>query len=220
MKVLLSCAVLDPYLRPLLDTDTAATFFDLGLHDDPSLMRPTLQEKLDSLPTPSTVMIGYGLCGNGVVGLEAGPHTLILPKAHDCIGMAYGSNEAHIAAQQANPGTYYLTRGWLGTGNDPLEQYRRYVEQYGQERADRVVEAFYGHYTTVCLMAFSEDELEQVRPLAAPVVEFFQDRWQLEYVERVGIPDFIERLVSTENRNPEDFVVVEPGGTVTMEMFL
>ncbi|MDJ0925394.1 MAG: DUF1638 domain-containing protein [Acidimicrobiia bacterium] len=220
MKVLLSCAVLDPYLSPLLDEETAATFFDLGLHDEPSLMRPTLQEKIDSLSAPSTVMIGYGLCGNGVVGLEAGPHTLILPKAHDCIGMAYGSAEAHMAAQQANPGTYYLTRGWLGTGNDPLEQYQRYVEQYGQERADRVVEAFYGHYTTVCLMAFSEEELEQVRPLAAPVVEFFQDRWQLEYVERVGNPEFVERLVTTENTNPEDFVVVEPGGTVTMEMFL
>ena len=212
--------MLEPYLTPLLDDATPATFFDLGLHDQPTLMRPTLQEKLDALPEPSTVMIGYGLCGNGVVGLEAGPHTLIFPKAHDCIGMAYGSQTAHTAAIQDNPGTYYLSRGWLGTGNDPLEQYHRYIEQYGSKRADRVVEAFYGHYTRVCLMAFSEEELEEVRPLAAPVVQFFQDRWQLEYVERVGDPDFIERLVTADQRSPDEFVVVEPGQVVAMEMFL
>jgi len=108
-------------------------------------MRPALQEELDALTEPTTVLIGYGLCGNGVVGLEAGPHTLILPKAHDCIGMAYGSTKAHSAALMTNPGTYYVTRGWIGTGNDPLEQYERFVEQYGEKRADRVVEAFYGH---------------------------------------------------------------------------
>lgn len=183
-------------------------------------MRPTLQEKIDALLEPSTVLIGYGLCGNGVVGLEAGPHTLVLPKAHDCIGMAYGSAEAHAAAISAHPGTYYLTRGWLNTGNDPLEQYRRYIKQYGQKRADRVVDAYYGHYERVCLMAFSTEELDAVRPLAAPVVDFFQDRWQLEYVERVGDPEFVERLITDEQKAPDEFVIVEPGGTVTMELFL
>jgi hypothetical protein len=220
MKVLLSCAVLESYLRPVLDESMPATFLDMGLHDQPKMMRPAIQEQLDALPEPATVLVGYGLCGNGVVGLEAGPHTLVLPKAHDCIGMAYGSTAAHAAAIQAHPGTYYLTRGWLGTGNDPLEQYERYVKQYGRERADRVVEAFYGHYERVCLMAFSAEELEEVRPLAAPVVQYFQDRWQLEYVERVGDPEFIERLVTDHQKQPEDFVIVEPGGTVTMEMFL
>jgi hypothetical protein len=218
-KVLMGCAVLEPYLTPLLGDATPAIFFDLGLHDQPSLMRPALQEQLDALPEPATVLIGYGLCGNGVVGLEAGSHTLILPKAHDCIGMAYGSNEAHSAAVLANPGTYYVTKGWIGTGNDPLEQYESYVEQYGPDRADRIVNAFYRAYDRVCLMAFSEEELAEVRPLAAPIVQFFQDRWQLEYVEKIGDPSFIEGLVTGDRKQHADFVIVEPGGTVAMEMF-
>jgi hypothetical protein len=220
MTTLLGCAVLESYLRPLLDETTPATFFDLGLHDQPSLMQPTLQEQIDALTEPTTVLVAYGLCGNGVVGLEAGPHTLVLPKAHDCIGMAYGSPEAHAAAISAHPGTYYVTRGWVGTGNDPLEQYEQYVEKYGQKRADRIVEAFYGSYTRVCLVAFSPEELAEVRPLAAPVVRWFQERWQLEYVEHIGDPRFIERLVTDHQKPSAEFVVVEPGGTVTMEMFL
>jgi hypothetical protein len=88
-------------------------------------------------------------------------------------------------------------------------------------------------------MAFSEEELAEVRPLAAPVVQFFQDRWQLEYVEKIGDPTFIERLVTDQHpsvvhragysasgcttdaiEQPGDFVIVEPGGTVIMDMFL
>lgn len=210
--------MLEPYLTPLLDA-TPATFLALGLHDQPVLMRPALQQELDALPEPSTVLVGYGLCGNGVVGLEAGPHTLIFPKAHDCIGMAYGSHAAHAEAIAANPGTYYLSRGWLGTNNDPLEQYERYIGQFGLDSADHVVDAYYGHYETVCLMAFSEEEMAEIRPLAVPVVEFFQDRWGLEYVERVGDPGFIERLMTADQRKPDEFVIVAPGETVSAEMF-
>ena len=90
-QVLLACEVLEDYLRPLLADGASATFFDFGLHDQPSRMQPTLQQRIDAIPEPSTILIGYGLCGNGVVGLEAGPHTLVLPKAHDCIGMTFGS---------------------------------------------------------------------------------------------------------------------------------
>jgi hypothetical protein len=218
-KVLLACEVLEDYLRPLLSESTSATFFDFGLHDQPSRMRPTLQQMLDALPEPSTVLIGYGLCGNGVVGLEAGPHTLVLPKAHDCIGMTFGSNQAHAAELAAHPGTYYLTRGWLGTGNDPLEQYERYIDRYGRERAGRVVDALYGAYERVCLVAFSAEELAAVRPLAAPVVRFFRDRFQLEYVERIGDSSFIERLMGDGPKDGAEFIVIPSGGVVSQEIF-
>jgi len=211
--------VLEDYLRPLLDDDTPATFFDFGLHDQPSRMGPALQERLDAITEPSTVLIGYGLCGNGVVGLEAGPHTLVLPKAHDCIGMTFGSTEAHQAEAAVHPGTYYLTRGWLGTGNDPLEEYEEYVARYGRGRADHVVDVLYSGYQRVCLVAFSAEELAEVRPLAAPVVEFFQERFDLEYVERIGDSGFIERLMDEGPKHAGEFVVIPPGGVVSQEMF-
>lgn len=218
-KVLLACEVLEDYLRPLLADGTPATFFDFGLHDQPARMQPALQERLDAICEPSTVLIGYGLCGNGVVGLEAGPHTLVLPKAHDCIGMTFGSSEARAAEAAAHPGTYYLTRGWIGTGNDPLEQYESFVERYGREKADRVVDALYGAYERVCLMAFTAEEMAAVRPRAAPIVRFFQEKFQLDYVERIGDKRFIERLMDERPKNPAEFVVVPPGGVVTQQMF-
>ncbi len=219
-RVLLACEVLEDYLRPLLGDTTSATFFDFGLHDQPSRMQPALQQRIDALPEPTTVLIGYGLCGNGVVGLEAGPHTLVLPRAHDCIGMTFGSTEAHLAEASAHPGTFYLTRGWLGTGNDPLEEYEGYVEQYGRDRADHVIDVLYAGYERVCLVAFSAEELAEVRPLAAPVVEFFRERFGLEYVERIGDSSFIERLMDEDRKDAAKFVVIPPGGVVRQDMFL
>ena len=107
----------------------------------------------------------------------------------------------------------------MGTGNDPLEEYEQLVEEYGRERADRVVDAFYGAYERVCLVAFSAEELAAVRPLAAPVVSFFQDRFQLEYVERIGDSGFIERLMEEGAKNDAEFVVIPPGGVVSQDLF-
>ena len=40
------------------------------------------------------VLLGYGLCSNGLVGLAAQSVPLIVPRAHDCITLFLGSKEA------------------------------------------------------------------------------------------------------------------------------
>ena len=36
------------------------------------------------------ILLGYGLCGNGLDGLSARHTRLVLPRAHDCIGLLMG----------------------------------------------------------------------------------------------------------------------------------
>jgi hypothetical protein len=221
MSVLLACRVLQGLLEPHLPDATTTTFFDYGLHMRPSEMRPTLQERLDALPEPETVIIGYGLCGNGVVGLEAGPHTLVMPRTHDCIAMMLGSREAYEKEFAANPATYYLTLGWLQTGDDPLGEYHRLVAQYGPERAGDLIDTIYGSYRRLCVIAFSPEEMEETRRLAAPVADFCRSRWGATCEERIGDPGLIVRLAAFRPDEVDpDLLVIPPGGTVTQEMFL
>jgi uncharacterized protein YgbK (DUF1537 family) len=58
-----------------------------ALHRNLSGFRLALQTQLDALPKSSRVVVGYGLCGNGVLGLHSGRHTLITPRVHDCIAL-------------------------------------------------------------------------------------------------------------------------------------
>jgi hypothetical protein len=90
-------------------------FFEMGLHDRPDQMRAELQKNLDAVDARSdieAVILAYGLCGLGTVGLRPSHHQLVIPRAHDCITVFVGSKEAYAEHQRACPSCYYYTPGW------------------------------------------------------------------------------------------------------------
>jgi len=223
--VILACQVMQSLIQPHArdEETTPATYMDYGLHIRPEKMTPALQNQLDALPQPSLVLIGYGLCGNGLDGLKAGPHTLIIPRADDCITILLGSYQAYIQAFREQPGTYYLTKGWLESGSDPLKEYRTYVDRYGVENADSLIDLMYGRYKRLCFVAHSQADLDEYRPQALEIAQFCARRWGMTYEERIGSDSLIRRLLEAGRRPGElgdDFVVVPPGGTVEQKMFL
>ena len=186
-------------------------------------MAPCLQKELDALEEPSLVLIGYGLCGNGLEGLEARRHTLVIPRADDCITILLGSHQAYARAQQEHPGTYYLTRGWLEAGGHPLAEYQALVERFDRESADHVIDTLFGGYTRLCLLASTEADLAAGRAEAREIAEFCSKRWGMSYQERIGSDALLRGLLNAPQAMDalgEDFVVVPPGGTVKAQMFL
>jgi hypothetical protein len=192
-------------------------------------MAAAIQEELDALAEPHLVCIGYGLCGNGLVGVKAGRHTLVIPRTDDCIAMFLGSYEAYLKEFRSVPGTYYLTRGWLESGSDPLREFRECEARYGSEDAGWIMDEQYSNYERLCLVAHDEADLEACRPRAREVAEFCGRRWGWRYEERLGSDALIRRLlaVCTSGRLPDDrglleadFVIVPPGGEVRQEPFL
>jgi hypothetical protein len=222
--VILACQVMHSLIQPHLpNTQIPTTYMDYGLHTHPKKMTPTLQAQLDALPEPNLVLIGYGLCGNGLDGLQAGPHTLIIPRADDCIAILLGSYRAYIQAFAEQPGTYYLTKGWLESGSDPLKEYRSYAEKFGEENAGSLVDLMYGNYKRLCFVAHTQSDLDEYRPRALEVAQFCAQRWGMTYEERLGSDDLIRRLLEAPQRPDalgEDFVVIPPGGTVKQQMFI
>jgi len=221
--VVLACGVLEDLLGKRLPREVPVTWMDVVLHNSPKKLSVALNEKLDALPEPSTVLLGYGLCGNGLVGVKAGPHTLIVPRTHDCVAIFLGSHQRYVQRFFANPNTYYLTRGWLDAKDEPLQDYLDYVRDYDEETADYLVEMKYRHYRKLCMVGYSQQELEECRPMAMRVAEFCAQRWNMEYEEVIGSTSLLEALIGMPARlgseNPE-FVVLEPGGEIQVAMFL
>jgi hypothetical protein len=221
--VLLACAVMRDLVEPHLDDAAIETIYmDFGLHETPKRMAPALQEQLDAIEEPSLVLVGYGLCGTGLVGLEAGRHTLVIPRTHDCIAILLGSHQEYMRTIGETPGTYYLTKGWLEAGTDPLSEYESYVERYGAKTADSVMDTMYHNYTQLCLVAHSEAGLAENRARAQAVAAFCKERWGMEYRERVGSEALIAKLLSAPrqlDRLGDEFVVIAPGGRVELNQF-
>ena len=220
---ILACRVLQSMMEPYLrDTSIPVTFMEYGFHRTPQLMTPALQEQLDRITESSVFIIGYGLCGNGLAGLRAGRHTLIVPRVDDCITLLLGSYQSYITEFTAEPGTYYLTKGWLESGSHPLKEYRELLEKYDEETADWIIDEQYRNYKRVVLVAPNLEELDAYRHKAREVADFCAERWGYRYEERIGSDEFVKKLVTVAfqiTESTDDFLVIPPGGEVKQEMF-
>jgi hypothetical protein len=221
--VIIACRVLECLLVPHLRKGAiSAIFMDYGLHRTPEKMQAALQEKITRLAAPSVIVLGYGLCGNGLVGVKAGVHKLIVPRADDCITLLLGSYQRYIEEFSAEPGTYYLSKGWLESGSHPLGEYRALLEKHQKEDADWVIDEQYRNYKRLVLVAPNEAELDACRHQASQVADFCAARWGYRYEERIGCDGFVRRLITEApqlHESTEDFLVVPPGGQIKQEMF-
>ncbi len=222
--VVLACRVFKDLFDRFVRDGTIQQFIylDYGLHNLPKKLNEAVQGALESLSEPSLVILGYGLCGNGLHGVRAGRHTLLIPRADDCIAMFLGSYERYRQEFGSESATYYLTKGWLESGSNPLKEYQGYVERYGTAKADWVMDQLYHNYKRLALVAHSQEDLDAYRGRAEEVARYC-GRWGMRYEELLGSSDFFLHLLeaaSSVECAREDFIVVPPGGELRQGQFL
>jgi hypothetical protein len=221
--VVISCKVLEDLLGKRLPAGTPAVWLDVMLHNSPKKLGAALQEQIDAIAEPSYVVVGYGLCGNGLVGVKARQHTLIIPRTHDCVAIFLGSHQRYVQRFFASPNTYYLTKGWIDARDEPLADYHDYVQEFDEETADYLFEMKYKNYRKICLVGFSQQELDEYREQASAVATFMDARFgNVVYEETLGSTALVESLVKMGERpvDDEEFVVVKPGGEISMDLFM
>jgi hypothetical protein len=94
-------------------------FLPKGLHDIGSApMRERLQERIDATDASryDAILLGYGLCNNGIAGLVARQIPIVVTRAHDCITLFLGNKERYLSHFSENPGVYFKTSGWIERG--------------------------------------------------------------------------------------------------------
>jgi len=187
---------------------------EYGLHNDPKRLHTQLQTAIDNTsPEFGTILIGYGMCANAIVGIKSRGFRLVIPKADDCITLFLGSREEYLHQLRQAPGTYYLTKGWIECGEDPYTEYCAMREKYGNEKAYKITKRYILNYTRLALIDSGNNDSEAYRKYARMVADHFG----LTYEEIPGSMKFLERFVREEWA--KDFVVVPLGGTVQYDMF-
>lgn len=222
--VILACQVFQHWLEQLLPDGLTAnlTFFDYGLHSVPKNLRQTLQQAIDGFEQPSLIVLGYGLCGNGLDGINAGKHYLLIPRTDDCIAILLGSYQAYLREMNTEPGTYYLSKGWLEAGTNPLAESRKYEEKYGAETTAFLMDTQYHHYRRLMMVARNEQELGTYRAQAQEVAAYCV-RWGMRYEELLGTDDYLRRLVEIAiglEQTGDEFLLIPPGGMLTQAHFI
>jgi hypothetical protein len=214
---LIACKVMIEELLPLLPESMETEALDISLHIHPEKLRERLQQAIDSADGRfDPIFLGYGLCSKAVVGLVARKSRLVIPKTDDCIELFLGSRKARLALLAREPGTYFLTRGYIGDGASMItEEYERSVARYGKERAERLLDSMMSHYTRLVYIrtaqaASPESDREYAQAMAA--------RFRLRYEEMAGTTEWLSRMMA--GKWDEGFVVAQPGEVIELRHFM
>jgi len=228
----IACASLRPELEMLAaDAKSAITFrhLEMGLHERCAVaLRDTLQSAIDEVADGDAIAIGYGLCNRGIVGLKARTLPMVIPRAHDCIGMLLGRSQQYLAQLETQPGTYFQSAGWLENspaggdirqpdftfGPNSNVTRERLVDRYGEENADYLLEQFDGftrHYQRLAYIATPAPA--SVRREAAAKQMADKRNWKFERL--TGDLGWLRRLLNAE-WNSREFLTLRPGERVVL----
>jgi hypothetical protein len=207
---LIACAAVIEEMLPFMPSRMSYEVLDFGLHTNPKSLKRALQNAINSsAPDIETILLGYGLCSQAVVGLRSGSRTLIIPRVDDCIAIFLGSAAEYQKQYRSVPGTYYLTKGWIEFGDTPFSEYDILVGRYGEQVAQRIIRQILKNYTRLAFINTGNNGLEHYRERARSMAE----RFNLRYEEIQGSDVIIKRMLY----GPWDdrFIIIPPGKTTS-----
>jgi hypothetical protein len=214
--LVLACAVMEREISKFQNGQVDFKFFDYGLHRTPENMGKALQGEIDQASEENYdgIILGYGLCSNGTVGIHSQKKQLIIPRIHDCISLFLGSPESYKEQAKQYPGTYYLTTGWIDKGETPISKFNSYAQSYDEETARWVLHEEMKNYTRIVFIDTGIPHSEPYRKIAYQNANFLG----ISYVEMKGSPKLFKDLVIGPLE--KDFLVLPKGQSVEQEMFL
>lgn len=231
---LIACGVLRLDMNDVLDrlgTDLGfsydTTYLEGGLHSDPARLRRELQLAVDAVDDgpADRIVLGYGLCGRGTVGIAARSKPLSIPRVHDCIALFLGADSAYRREFAKCPGTYYISAGWYdekvqprgsatpvsdpGSRRAEQAEIDRYASQYGEDNAREIVRflsSWQRNYRRAAFIDTGSGEPERYAGYARAMADAFG--WEYERIE--GRQTLLEKAVRGDTADG-DILNVNPG---------
>ncbi|MGI6778945.1 MAG: DUF1638 domain-containing protein [Acetivibrionales bacterium] len=198
-------------------------FTELGAHEDPEKLRDDLQkrvDKADACGKYDAILLGYGLCGNGTVGIKAGTVPLVIPRAHDCCTIFLGSKDKFIEYFKDNLSSEWSSVGYMERGSDYLrdtdtgkllgmdKDFEQLVEQYGEENAEFIWETLHPKPNNNEIIFIEVPELAHLGYLSRIKSLAEKEGKTLQVFK--GDMALINGLIQG-NWNDRDYLIVSPG---------
>ncbi len=208
-KVVISCGSLKAELEKLEPKahGIRVCYMPHNLHRLPDKMREMLQEKINEFDTrDNQIVLGYGLCSNGVAGLKAPVNGFYVPRVHDCIALYLGSLERYHRFFRERPGTYYLTKNWIENQKDPLGLLENeYTRRVGVEMARETIERELKNYSYICYINTGDKNENKLRERAIENAKALGK----EFIEVEGDNLYFRKILFGPYEK-KDFVYIEP----------
>ena len=230
----IGCAVLALDIKTAaqkLGLDVGVKFLEGGLHERPNVLREKLQAAIDEISASggcNRIVVGYGVCGRGTIGIKAKDVPLALPKVHDCIALFLGGDAVYRREFKKYPGTYYISAGWYEEKTEPHSQrkhtvyygdeklnYDELAEKFGKEAAEETFKFLSTWQKNYQRAAFIETGAKRSSKYEA-YARKMADEYDWTYEKISGDPILIEKLLTAEETTDE-ILVVPPNHVVEFD---
>lgn len=219
MNIIIACGSIRPELEKAKGAEDSVRIITLpqNLHRAPHKMSGVIQKALDQVTGEADkVILGYGLCSNGIVGVEAPSQGLYIPRAHDCITFYLGSRQRYHEIFSKHPGTYHLTRSWIENKTDPLGLLENeYTRRVGREMAEETIQTEIRNYEYISFVDTGTGDSEKYREQAKRNAEYFNKK----YIEYPGSDDYFRKMIFGPY-DTSDFIYIKPYQEVKQSEFL
>jgi hypothetical protein len=217
---LIACECLAAEIETIAQPELRIHQVEMGLHDYPKKLNEEIRNVLAGLEEEKrwdTILLGFGLCSEGTVGLKARHARLVVPRTDDCIAIYLGSQHRYLEQFQKEPGTYYYTKGFLKDDADPLAMYlgeHKWTKKYSKEQAKWIAREIMKNYRRIAFIDTGVYDITPYEEKAKKAAALFGFQYEL----LPGSLELLKRLIN--GPWDERFIVVEPGHEITREMFI
>jgi hypothetical protein len=222
---IITCAVLDDemaHFAKQMAHVVGIEHLEQGLHNEPGKLRRELQaavDRIEAIPEVEVIVLGYGLCSRGSEGVFTKRCRMVIARAHDCITLLLGSKERYADYVAKHPGTYWYSPGWNKhtpmPGKDRYDRLRReYVEKYGEENADFLMESeqhWFQTYNNAAFVHLGVGDVEKELSYTQSCADWLG--WKCDH--QCGDPALLKALLAGP-WDADRFLVLEPGQTFRM----
>jgi hypothetical protein len=212
----ISCEVILDEVKDMLPGNWEVTSLEKRLHERSDELREKLQEEIDRSKGFDIIFLGFGLCGKSVEGLVSKDATLVLPRSDDCIAILLGSVEEYKKQTKKEPGTYYLTRGYIGEAEEDIVGggFSEIRDKYDEETWKWIIKEMLKNYKRLVFINTGNYDPEKWRQMAIEEAE----KLDLEFEEIKGTGDFFQKI--SKGQWDRDFLTIKPGQKITAGMFV
>lgn len=190
-------------------------FLPQELHRTPDLLKDELQKQIDLLDQQGDldcIYLGYGLCGNGVVGVKSSRSRIVIPNSEDCISVLMGLRHFNKCLVDKTA-SYFLSSGWIAFGSDGWKEYQRCLGLFDHDTSYWVTKEMIKHYEKFVLINNGMGSYIEDKVYVEMVSQFFG----LQFEEVEGSTDWLASMFEDTELNSQ--IIVEPGVSIQSTMF-
>lgn len=210
-RKIICCSVFKPYIEKLnqqYQKELNIEYYEVKLHNEPKKLFELLQNKINELSGFDEILIMYGLCGHATSDLRAKDCPITLLKVHDCFSILLGGKDRFIELFSNR-----LSTGWNSASyrlddfgyNKTSQEYLNYVEEYGEDNADYLMETLYGNQGQKIYLDFGLNEDK----------ENLQEGHSFEVIS--GSYKQIEEIIFHDVRNNNHTLTLYPNEKIKLE---